>query len=99
MKKIIIAIIIITIFVNIETINCINSDNKNSYYPLMATVIEINDNIVMIEDNNGEVWEFEGSEDWQINDICSCIMNDKGTKTIYDDEIVKIKFDGINKEK
>jgi hypothetical protein len=99
MKKMIIAIIIIITFINVKTLNCINSDNKNNYYPLVATVIEINDDTVMIEDNNGEVWEFESAEDWQINDICSCIMNDNGTQKIYDDEIVKIKFDGVNKEK
>ena len=91
MKKIIIAIIIMMIvFVNTKAINCINLDNKNNYYLLTTTVIEINDDVVMIEDDNGEVWEFEGAEDWKVNDTCFCIMNNNGTQTIYDDKIVKI---------
>lgn len=92
MRKTIIAIItiIIIVLVNTKTVNYVNLNNENNHYSLITTVIEINDNIVMIEDNNGEVWTFEGAENWKINDNCFCIMNDNGTQTIYDDEIVKI---------
>ena len=70
--------------------------NKKENYPMTGIVTEVDrkNDIVTIEDFNGNIWEFEGCEDWEENDICSCIMNNKGTENIKDDEIVKVKYSG-----
>ena len=68
----------------------------NSTYPATMYVTEISGelDIVTLEDFSGNLWEFYGVEDWAIGDICSCIMDDNGTKAIEDDEIIDIKYSG-----
>ena len=65
-------------------------------YPTCGIVVEINEeeNLVFVEDFNGNVWAFEGIEDWFIGDICAMIMDDMDTETIYDDEIVMVRCCG-----
>lgn len=67
-----------------------------THYALSTTVVEVDhfNDIVTVEDFNGNIWEFEGVEDWEVGDIASCLMDSKGTETIFDDEIVKVKYDG-----
>ena len=69
---------------------------KTENYPLTTIVTEINPEIdvVSITDNNGFVWQFYGVEDWKEGDICSVIMNDNGTETIFDDIIVTTRYGG-----
>lgn len=70
--------------------------NKPQTYPMMTVVVDIsraNDNVT-VKDFNGNLWQFKGCEDWMIGDICSCIMDNKGTEEIKDDEIIDIKYDG-----
>ena len=94
MKKIIAALIIILLVTMSKNAVCGNADLKTRYYPLTTKVIKVENDTVTIKDNNGFIWEFKGSEDWEVKDICTCIMNDKGTQTIFDDEIVTTKYDG-----
>ena len=65
-------------------------------YPMTTKVVGIDKahDIVILEDANGNLWEYEGCEDWEEGDIASLLMNDKGTATIYDDEIVMIRYNG-----
>ena len=93
MKKVIIILTIIIVTINF-TIPCGNADNKNNYYPLFTTVVNVENDIVTLEDNNGFTWEFEGAEDWAVGDICTCIMNDNGTEKIFDDAIVQTRYNG-----
>lgn len=74
------------------------NQHESKLYPQTMKVIEIEDNIVTIQDYNGFIYEFEGAEDWEVGDICSCIMNDNGTPKIYDDEIVSIRYAGTFEE-
>lgn len=73
-----------------------NFQKKTENYPLTTIVAEINPEIdvVSITDNNGFVWQFYGVEDWEKGDICSVIMNDNGTETIFDDIIVTTRYGG-----
>lgn len=66
------------------------------YYAKTCMVTEINPetDIVTTEDYNGNTWEFYGTEDWLPGDICSMVMDDKGTENIYDDEIVNVRYSG-----
>ena len=63
-------------------------------YPTTFVVINISNNIVSMEDYNGNVWEWEGVEDWMCGDIVSAIMDDNNTAIIYDDTIITIRYSG-----
>ena len=65
-------------------------------YALTTKVVELDreNDVVVCEDFNGNLWEFYGCEDWQIDDIASLLMDDNGTPTIYDDEIVSARYNG-----
>ena len=68
--------------------------STSNYYASTCKVVEINrsKDIVTMEDSTGHLWEFYGVEDWEINDCVSAIMNDCGTASIFDDEIVSVKY-------
>lgn len=65
-------------------------------YPTTAIVSEVNyeENLVSVEDFNGNVWQFTETDDWEIGDICSMIMDSKKTERIYDDEILSVRYSG-----
>jgi hypothetical protein len=65
-------------------------------YPrlFIVTNIDYDSDIVTFTDLNGEEWEWEGVEDWMVDDFAAAIMDDNGTPTIYDDSIIKIYYEG-----
>lgn len=71
-------------------------ESKHNVYALSGVVVDVNEeeDAVIFEDFNGNLWEFDGAEDWMINDICACVMNDKGTLNIYDDCILSVRYNG-----
>lgn len=72
------------------------TEAKENLYPLSTTVKSINTttDTVAVEDYNGNLWEFYGTEDWEVGDRCSLVMDTNGTPSIYDDPIVSQKYDG-----
>lgn len=92
MKGMLIALITATI---------LNSGYVNEeIYPHVGIVSEINTNTdtVIFTDFNGMEWQFNGVEDWMINDICACIMYNNGTEIINDDKILKVEYKGYVEE-
>lgn len=69
---------------------------KHNVYALSGVVVGVSEeeDAVIFEDFNGNLWEFDGAEDWMINDICACVMNDMGTENIYDDCILSVRYNG-----
>lgn len=65
-------------------------------YAMSTIVVDVDheNDIVTLEDFNGFQWQFEGCEDWQVNDICACVMNDNHTPSIFDDVIVNTNYCG-----
>lgn len=65
-------------------------------YPMSGIVTEVNhqENYVIVTDNIGNEWKFDGAEDWRMGDIAAMIMEDNGTEEIYDDEIIDVQYDG-----
>ena len=67
-------------------------------YPKSAVVIETGfaDGGVVCEDYDGEIWKFlaDDSETWEDGDIVALLMDSRGTATIYDDEIIQVKYCG-----
>ena len=98
MKKLIFAALLFGLyFINMG--REMKDDKINNLYPLTTYVVDvdINSDIVTVVDFNGFQWQFDGVEDWTINDICSMIMDNNGTPYIFDDKIVKTKNDGYIK--
>lgn len=65
-------------------------------YILVGVVVEFDfeNDLVIVEDCTGEQWAFEGIEDWWYNDLAGMLMDDNGTKIIYDDIILLVTYCG-----
>lgn len=66
---------------------------QRGQYPAAGTVTVCGDT-VFVEDSVGNIWSFEGAEDWETGDRAAMIMDDNGTKQIYDDAIMQIRYIG-----
>ena len=66
-------------------------------YPMTGFIVEIDydQDLIVIEDANGFLWEWQGIEDYSINDIVSMLMFSNFSKTIFDDSIILIRFSGF----
>lgn len=71
-------------------------EQASHYYALSTTVqtVDTENDTIVIRDSNGNTWNFTGVDSWSVNDVCSCLMNDNGTTSIYDDTIVSMRYDG-----
>ena len=71
------------------------SSHKNDY-PMTTVVVDVSQatDKVTVKDTNGNLWQFDGAEDWSVGDIASCIVNDNRTEEIADDEIIKVRYNG-----
>ena len=71
-------------------------------YPLTGIVTEIEYNVepdtdlITMTSANGNMfsWYEDSSDCWELNDLASCIMDSKGTKYVYDDEVVLAHYTG-----
>lgn len=72
--------------------------HAHDIYPMSGKVVAINaeDDIVTIQSRNGNLWEFCGCEDWMVGDYCACLMDNNGTKEIYDDRILRAVYEGAD---
>ena len=66
------------------------------YYPACGIVTRIDRqaDLVTFTDFNGNDWTFDGVEDWALGDIAAAIMDDNGTESVCDDEIVTVQYAG-----
>lgn len=69
-----------------------NANQQKHLYPLTTTVTEIDNDTVTVEDSNGNIWSFDGAEDWEVGDGCALIMDDNSTSEIIDDTIISAKY-------
>ena len=70
-------------------------ENGNLYAETaVVTEIDYSTDEVVVECFNGNLFSFYGTDDWAEGDICSMLMNDNGTPTVTDDEIVSVKYSG-----
>lgn len=69
-------------------------------YPLVVVVSEVDRarDIVTFETNNGDLFEWEGVEDLEVNDTCALLMCDMGTPEIKDDVILSVRYSGFEVE-
>lgn len=65
-------------------------------YALSTKVVDVNyiSDVVTVMDFNGMTWKFTGTDDWMVGDICSMVMDSRGTELVFDDVIISCKYDG-----
>ena len=69
-----------------------------SFYARTAVIVDFDfeEDIVVVKDGAGLLWEFYGIEDYCIGDFVSMLMWDVGTPdTIFDDEIIDVVYAGF----
>lgn len=82
-------------------IAALNINSSAALYPETMIITEVNQdkNLVTAETATGFIYSFSGTEDYQVNDLISCIMNDNVTEdNITDDIIVSVQYSGFYTE-
>lgn len=72
--------------------------NNSNIYPatMIVDTIDRHNDVVVVRDGIGNLWEFDGVEDWEVGDVCAVIMNDNATpNNIYDDVIEQVRYCGV----
>ena len=94
MKKTVTIIVLVCMifayYVNMQRVT--KQENMSNYYSLICEVVTVdNDNdTVICEDCNGNLWEFYGIENWEVGDYVNLLMYDCDTVDIYDDKIQSV---------
>lgn len=83
---------IVAAFTDLSLAKLYNANQISHLYPLTTTVTEIKNDTVTVEDSNGNLWSFNGAEDWEVGDGCALIMDDNSTSEIIDDKIISAKY-------
>lgn len=60
----------------------------------LVTCVDTETDTVTYVCQNGNEFQFYGTEDWMEGDLVSVIMENMGTDTVYDDEIVTVRYSG-----
>lgn len=70
------------------------SSRTKRCYALTTQVIAVDrpSDLVYAQDFNGMIWSFYGTEDWEIGDCCSLLMDGMDTALIYDDQILNARY-------
>ena len=74
---------------------------SNREYPGCGIVeaVDHESDTVTIITPDGNLWQFDGAEDWFPGDICAVTFRDAGIPgNIYDDEIVAVRYIGYVEE-
>lgn len=83
-----------------------NSLNK-TFYPLTGIVTSVTPNdsdtrseVITFTCSNGNMFSFTAptTDCWEEADLVSCIMNNKGTETVYDDEVITSMYSGSTEQ-
>lgn len=64
--------------------------SRERTHEVPAVVEEVTADCVVLVDNDGETWVFEG-DGYEVGQLVTVVFNDMGTADIYDDEIVEIR--------
>lgn len=79
---------------------------NGNYYPLTGIITSIapdsdsRENVITLECGNGNIFQFTDSTsaDWDTYDLVSCVMDNKGTAIVYDDEVVTTMYAGYTSQ-
>lgn len=98
MKKILLLTLVFTLAVCLGVLINLGKETNYNYYSLTTEVVDLDrqEDVVICEDCNGNLWSFYGCEDWMIGDCASLLMYDNRTPIIYDDIICGARFGAWN---
>lgn len=87
---------VIIMLVTIIIVMCIVATNNFHSRVAMVTEIDEENSLITATCGNGNVFTFyNAEEDWSCGDLCSLIMYDNGTETVYDDKVVFARYGGF----
>lgn len=66
-------------------------------YSQAMEVTEIVDDEVTVSTSTGILYAFRGAEDYDVGDIVAVTMFSNGTRIVYDDEIIAVRYSGYVK--
>lgn len=98
MKNIKNKILSIVIFALVTIIVVLGIMITNNFHSRVAMITEIDkeNNLIIATCGNGNMFGFYATnEDWDCGDLCSLIMYDNGTETVYDDKVVSVRYGGF----
>lgn len=70
--------------------DCVSAVNRVHQYEVAMVVDEVTEECVVVVDNAGEAWEFEG-DGYEVGQMIIVVFNDNGTISPYDDKIIEIR--------
>lgn len=65
-----------------------------SLYPDAMTITEISGDLVTIETATGNQFQFYGAEDYEEGDLVAVLMYSKGSESVTDDIIIRVRYAG-----
>ena len=71
-----------------------STESRYQEHTAVVTYIEEDSDTVTFTDENGELWDMDGIEDWMLGDHARLITDDRGTPELYDDVIVSATYTG-----
>ena len=95
MKKLLAIVVLCCVLFSVVSSSAeqINVDNV---LVRVGTIVEIDEenDVVVVMDTVGMLWEFEGIEDYMLDDTVALLMDKNNTETIFDDIIVRVFYVG-----
>ena len=90
MKKVVVVAVVVVVVVAMMMMVCACAE----MYPEAYIVSEVNheQDMVVLVDGRGEIWVWEGAEDWYPGDLAVGIVEDWDTPDLYDDEILTLRY-------
>lgn len=68
---------------------------KADVYGVLLKVQAIEDDVVALIDSMGFTWEWNDSDDIYVGEYYSAVFDDCGTESIFDDEIINLRYEPI----
>ena len=88
--------ILVGFLLGVTTVSCLFLYNKSCMYSRSAVVVGVDytADVITVEDSTGNLWTFEGVEDYDLKDCVALTMSDSGTDwDIKDDKIIEVRYD------
>lgn len=95
-KKILVALLGAVSAVSLAGTSYAGEPASKNYYAMTAivSVLDYAGDTVTVENATGFTWCFKGTEDWEIGDVASLVMDDNGTEIVIDDLVVSARYSG-----
>ncbi len=95
MKKLLAIVILCCVLFSVVSSSAEQID-ANNVLVRVGTIVEIDEenDVVVVMDTVGMLWEFEGIEDYALDDTVTLLMDRNNTETIFDDIIIRVFYVG-----